>query len=50
MSKRYTRKLQNSHWWMMYIDALKENKELEEKIKMLQKRIKELEDEISKLK
>lgn len=30
------------HWWQMYIDALKENVELEKKVKALERKVKYL--------
>jgi len=37
------------YWWTMYINAIKDNIELEKKIKELHKRIKELENKISQI-
>lgn len=34
-------------WWQMYIDALKENVELEKKIKTLERKVKYLEKKLA---
>jgi hypothetical protein len=37
------------HWWLMYVNVIKDNIKLEQKIKEMQKRIVELERKISQM-